>query len=473
MRSQLRFRYLFTMVLLAVVALIPRVSIADDNELHLDKPHPTLVLPSLKEGEVLSVDNYRGHKLILVHFATWSEKSREELLRWKAESKRTNGDRKFEVVGVAHDVQVDRVRLFAQWKNVDFPIMHDALNLSRTAKLPLVVGVDESGCVRVLDPTPKKLGSEFTEKKFERGRERAAVTELPDPRYTQRMADESRESPEACIYGDALVLAGLPQQIDAAINAYQSAINLKTKDPYVWFRQGVAHRIRYDRADRHDGDLQAAVDGWSHAARMAKDNQVFLDLLRLYGGGAVNEGVSYSWIPVAQKESAARHESPAALSSTPLSCEMEPSEHLDKWRKAAKMPEDFQKDAIADEQEFVQCETVGIPGISDETSGSMLLIFRLKPESGAKWSDSADSLRIWIQPPKNVKVTRHLLKSAASKMPDSTADRSLAFDFKSSGKTLKEEVVFKCRAVYELVDKSGGKPKRWWRDFEFKYAIAP
>ncbi len=56
-----------------------------------------------------------------------------------------------------------------------------------------------------------------------------------------------------------------------------------------------------------------------------------------------------------------------------------PSEHLDKWRKAAKMPEDFQKDAIADEQEFVQCETVGIPGISDETSGSMLLIFRLKP----------------------------------------------------------------------------------------------
>ena len=51
--------------------------------------------------------------------------------------------KKLVVLGVTQEQHPSRCRLFAQWKQIDWPILHDPINVVGCSGVPIVVAIDE------------------------------------------------------------------------------------------------------------------------------------------------------------------------------------------------------------------------------------------------------------------------------------------------------------------------------------------
>ncbi|MCH8851876.1 MAG: hypothetical protein IID41_04415, partial [Planctomycetes bacterium] len=49
------------------------------------------------------------------------------------------------VLGVVQEQHPDRAKLYKQWRQIDWPILVDSLNLLDLAVVPVPVAIDESG----------------------------------------------------------------------------------------------------------------------------------------------------------------------------------------------------------------------------------------------------------------------------------------------------------------------------------------
>ena len=61
------------LALLAIVLLgtLPLPLKAEEVPVRVGKPFPALVLPSLADGSALSIEQFRGRKVLLHQFASW------------------------------------------------------------------------------------------------------------------------------------------------------------------------------------------------------------------------------------------------------------------------------------------------------------------------------------------------------------------------------------------------------------------
>jgi len=67
---------------------------------------------------------------------------------WHEATKELRRRGKVEVVAIVQDQHPDRDRLFLQWKQVDWPVLADPLNILNRETVPLTLAVDEFGIVR-------------------------------------------------------------------------------------------------------------------------------------------------------------------------------------------------------------------------------------------------------------------------------------------------------------------------------------
>lgn len=80
---------------------------------------------------------------------------------WYEFAKKYREEGLLEIVGIATEQHPERTRLFAQWKELDFPILWDPFNLTGSSAVPNHVFVDEFGIVR-----HTHLGQEHFEDEF-------------------------------------------------------------------------------------------------------------------------------------------------------------------------------------------------------------------------------------------------------------------------------------------------------------------
>lgn len=52
------------------------------------------------------------------------------------------------MVGIIQEQHPDRCRLFMQWKQMDWPILVDSLNLLEVTAVPITLTIDEHGIIR-------------------------------------------------------------------------------------------------------------------------------------------------------------------------------------------------------------------------------------------------------------------------------------------------------------------------------------
>ncbi len=57
--------------LLLVFALAAPLSAADSYNPRVGEQHPDFTLPAIDRGEAVSLSDYRGKKVLLIHFASW------------------------------------------------------------------------------------------------------------------------------------------------------------------------------------------------------------------------------------------------------------------------------------------------------------------------------------------------------------------------------------------------------------------
>ena len=75
-------------------------------------------------------------------------------------------DGRLQVVGIVQEQHPDRARLFAQWHEIDWPILWDPLSITGSAAVPNLTLVDEHGIVRSRRPDATTIESAFIERDF-------------------------------------------------------------------------------------------------------------------------------------------------------------------------------------------------------------------------------------------------------------------------------------------------------------------
>ncbi|MFH1416737.1 MAG: TlpA disulfide reductase family protein [Planctomycetota bacterium] len=435
--------------------------------------HTPIVLPTLEHDRAVALSSFRGKKVLLVHFASWSEECRKEMPRWHEKMKPFVDTGKLVVIGVAQEQHADRCRLFAQWHGIDWPILHDALNLTGVEKVPTLVAIDEHGLVRNTQPDADSIVAEFITKTYDAPKVAPFIgpDKLPDPRATRRYAGEARRAEEWREHGNALILAGKPAQIDEAIDkAYPQVIGREPGDADSLFRLGVAHMIRHESPQRRPDDFQSAIDAWRKAHGLRSRNEVFHRRIQQYGPCVDKPFAFYGWVATARKAIVDRGDESVALQSWP--CEIERAKPAKKFKydKKQRGPSlDEHEKANEDRDGLVGLSYVAVPGTEQEHKRIVQELMVLRPDAarGIEWAESADPPRLWLEKPKTGRVSKLFVECAKAPGDSSENDRVLTFAVRLPSKKGKSLTV-RGTLVYSVRQGGEGAPQTLSRDVKIK-----
>ena len=168
---------------------------------------------------------------------------------WHEATRRWVEEGRLAVLGVTQEQHPDRCRLFAQWKQFNWSILHDPINVFQSQAVPIVVAIDEHGIVRGVRPRPDSFEHDFLNKTFEDDSQRTVrpiVEKKKDLAQLEREARSKGDAQSWRNYGDALVLWGGLSRVDDAIAAFAQAVKMNPKDADSLFRLGVCHRMRHE-----------------------------------------------------------------------------------------------------------------------------------------------------------------------------------------------------------------------------------
>ena len=208
---------------------------------------------------------------------------------------------KLTVLGVVQEQHAERTRLFAQWKQLKFPIAQDCVNMLGSRAVPLEVALDEHGIVRKLRPDVDWIRNEFVKQDF------------PAPHVDQASADKvSAEKPDLAAlhaeakqldsreawlrYGDAQMFWGAADEISSAVDAYNRMVQLEIEDAVAHFRLGVALRARHETHLRQQSDFQRAVGHWTYALSQDPNHYIWRRRIQQYGPRLTKPYPFYDWV---------------------------------------------------------------------------------------------------------------------------------------------------------------------------------
>jgi len=379
----------------------------------------------------------------------WNEKVQE----WIRE-------KKLVVLGIAQEQHPDRCRLFAQWHKLNWPILHDPINVMQVRGVPIEIAIDEYGIVRCLRPDLKTFEQEFLDKTFaptnEKSPSKPEKATKPDLATLRQRAEQSRSSGAWRQLGDAIVLWGDPAGINDAIEAYMQAIKINQDDGDAHFRLGVCYRIRYESRQQMPADFQKAVDHWTRARQIEPNQYIWRRRIEQYGPRVTKPYPFYDWIDAAARDIMARGEKPVELKILPTSSEMtDPDRNLEKEQIDVKPP-DPQGRILRDKQHLILTEVTVIPP-QIKPGGTVRIHVTLSPNEKQKahWNNEAEPLKLWIDPPPGWKAQPQLLIAPQGDKPETAEPRHFEFEIHAANDANGTFKLSSC-ALYYVCEGAGG-----------------
>lgn len=452
------------------LALASRATaVGPPDGLKADKPHPPLALWTIEHDRPVSLASLRGQKIVLIHFASWNPKCREQVSAWFQQLRPHVTAKKLVVLGVDHEQHADRGRLFAQWKGLTEPILHDPLDLSGVTKIPTFIAIDEEGIVRSIHSSLADIENKFIHRRAAKPNPHSGPQEaaLPDPRITRRTAEQARNALAHREHADALVLAGFPPQIKEAIETYQRALELDPKDAWSFFRLGVVCRIRCEQDARQPGDFQAAADAWEQAVRLAPTCEIFRQRLQQYGPAVGDGEAPYDWIPVARREIAKNGKEPIPLEIEPLPIEMA----IAVPTGGSRPPTSAKGKSLTDKEKLVQIEPTVVRAADHKHAGTLEVHLTLRL-NGTRWDNREEPVQIWLEKSKTARPERSFIELPNPKSETSEEPRTVSVKVESKNKS-NDKLTIKGYAVYRIRDKDGGKAKTLRQEFKVTAGAKP
>ncbi len=380
---------------------------------------------------------------------------------WHDKTAQAVKDGKLVVIGVVQEQHSDRPRLFAQWKKLDMPILHDPINALEVTAVLVAVAIDEHGIVRMTRPSPEAFQKDFLDKVFKDDAPPASkgdrgTASPPDLKALAQRAEKHNTSRAWRDYGDALVLWGGSERTNDAIDAYGQAVRLDPKDGNSHFRLGVAQRMRYESGGRQPDDFRLAVASWGKALDINPNHYIYRRRIQQYGPRLDKPYAFYDWIAQAEKEITARGERPVALAVRPAGAEIaHPAREFTEEAKAAKPPDPDGK-IHRDEKELIATEVIVVPArVRPGQSASVHVVFRPSDKQKAHWNNEAEPLRLWFDVPEGWQSSQRLLAAPQGNQPETTEVRELNFEVKVPA-SAQGKVRLTAYALYHVCEDAGG-----------------
>lgn len=357
------------------------------------------------------------------------------------------------ILGVTQEQHPERCRLFAQWKQFDFPILHDPINILEATAVPLATAIDEHGIVRLTRANARTIEADFLKKTYA-----ADATNAPT-RFGPKLPidwPKLKDSNKHRDFGDALLLWGQPEQVNDAIANYQSAIKMDAKDGYAHFRLGVAYRRRYESRFRDPDDFQNAIQSWSEALRIDPNQYIWRRRIQQYGPRLDKPYPFYDWVPQAEEAIRERGDTPIALPVRPEGAEIaRPQRQFAEATQKEVNPDPDGKIKRIDEN-IIDCEVTVVPGTPPKSNTMRVhLIFRLNPASKHHWNNEAEAMQIWLDLPQGTASEQKLYQLPIPKT--ATSDENRRVEFEIRGDDLgKKEFQVKSYALFHICDDVNG-----------------
>ena len=378
--------------------------------------------------------------------------------RWHDATKDWVRDGRLAVVGVAQEQHAGRCALFAQWRGIPWPIAHDPINGLGLRGVPVAVGIDEYGIVRVLRPKPETLENDLLDKTFPPpdGTVPLAPVAVPDLGGLARTARKENAVSGWRDLGDALVLWADTSRADEAVDAYTRALQLAPDDGAALFRLGVAHRARFDSGQRRGDDFQTAAECWGQAAALDPGQYIWRRRIEQYGPRLTKPYPFYDWVDEARAAIRARGERPAALVAMPVGSEIaQPSREFGAASEADVCPDPDGR-VPSDAERKVTIASAVVPArVAPGGAVSVHVTLTLDPSRKLHWEDAAGPLKLWVQAPERWEMSHRLLIQKPVAPADSKAARHLSFEVKAPA-TARGKAALTGFALYGVCDDEDG-----------------
>ena len=297
------------------------------------------------------------------------------------------------VIGMIQEQHPERCRLYAQWKQLKWPIVYDQMNVLGIKAVPVPLFIDEYGVIRNTRPRPKDLAS-FVGKKFEKpvGLKQPAVV-TARPFSSDAKAEDS---------------------IDQTIERYSKRLAKNSDDAIAEFRLGVALRARFDSPAGKPEDFEQATQHWSAALQANPNQYIWRRRIEQYGPRLGKPYPFYDWVEQANKEIKQRGEQPVELQVALAGAEIaKPSRAFTTEKTITKNPDPDNKINLDDK--FVSLRAAAVPNYVRPNKTTRVHVV-MSPEN-CKWNNESEPVKIWIG-----KVTGGTATKTAFVIPNPTTD---------------------------------------------------
>ena len=356
---------------------------------------------------------------------------------WHEATKRWVREGKLVLLGITQEQHPERCRLFAQWKQFDWPILHDPIDLTGPRAVPIVLAIDEHGIVRSTRPRIDTIEEEFLNKTFPAppdaaGAPQPSTARPPDVPALEGRAKRNDTAADWRACGDALVLWGGIERNDDAIAAYQRAVELAPSDGDAHFRLGVCYRRRFESENRGPRDFQRAIDAWGLALAIDPNHYIWRRRIQQYGPRLIKPYPFYDWVERAVRDVRDRGETAIELAVRPSGAEIAKPQRRFSASEAALASPDPEGRINRDKRPLIDVEVAVVPSrIKPGESVRAHVTLRPNQARQAHWNNENEPLKLWVEAPDGWQTDRPLRTAPLGDEPETTETRSIEFELNS------------------------------------------
>lgn len=379
------------------------------------------------------------------------------------------------VIGIAQEQHADRCRLFAQWHQLDWPILHDPINVMDVRGVPIDVAIDQCGIVRSVRADQKTLEKEFVDKTFAPDvatapREPNKATR-PDLEALRRRARQSESADAWRELGDAVVLWEGPAKIDDALDAYTRAIQANPDDGAAHFRLGVCYRMRSESSQQQRGDFQTAVEHWTKARAIDPNQYIWRRRVEQYGPRQNKPYPFYDWVETAAHDIRARGDRPVELRVLPTGSELaSPTRTFQAAPQDAQSP-DPEGRITRDTDELILVETAVVPPhVKPGETARVHVTLRPNNELKAHWNSETEPVKLWVDPPSGWQVEPRFSVASQNDRSQSGEPRRFEFEIRAP-EAVDGPTKLAAYALYYVCEDQGGTCRFLRRDIPITVSV--
>lgn len=321
-------------------------------------------------------------------------------------------------MGVIQEQHPERCRLFAQWQNFAWPIVHDPFNLMGNSAVPIAVAIDEHGVVRSTRPNPKTFEKEFLNVKFQAPSLKATTIGIPtDWQKLVGVAKRSERAEDLKTAADAMILWAGQEKLSDAISLYEQAAKNAPQDATLQFRLGVAYQMRHEASAGKLNDFANAIKSWRTALAMNPNQYIWRRRIQQYGPRLDKPYPFYDWVSTARNDIRQKGETPIELPVEPVGAELASRARSIMPQTTEKNPDPSGK-ITRDDAQLVAIQSVVVPNTSKPKTSSMVhLQFAVRDQ--VTWSNEAGPLEVWIEGRGVTQTKKHFRVSNRKKLESS------------------------------------------------------